>query len=128
MRIPIPGLAIALVSAAPAFSQASFDSQRGRLLYETQCSSCHTAQAHWRDKRVVQSWSGLLQQVTRWEKAAGQNWSAQDIGDVAAYLNGAYYRMPCPLPGCEGPRAERGKRDPGVAAAPALNRGSAGLR
>ena len=101
---------MALVAAsAPGSAQPSpYDAGRGRLLYETQCVACHTAQAHWRDKRLVHSWSDLVREVARWEKSAGQHWSDQDIGDAAAYLNGVYYRMACPSLGCEGARVPRG--------------------
>lgn len=80
------------------------DEQRGRLLYETACVACHTTQAHWRDKRVVGSWSDLLGQVTRWQQNAGQNWGASEIVDVAAHLNDRFYRLPCPVAGCGGPQ------------------------
>jgi mono/diheme cytochrome c family protein len=107
-------LALLGCSMAPRFTSAdsmvTYDAQRGRLLYETQCSACHTAQAHWRDKRVVQSWPGLLAEVARWEKTAGQNWSESDIDDVAAYLNGLFYKLPCPAAGCEGPRAAQERK------------------
>jgi len=84
---------------------ATADVQRGRLLYETHCIACHTTQAHWRDKHVVRSWADLLYQVTRMEKNAGQDWSSAEISDVAAYLNELFYKMPCPVQGCEGPEA-----------------------
>ncbi len=103
-------LALAGCSAAPwgsplSSTDAAPDAQRGRLLYDTHCSACHTAQAHWRDRHVVQSWSQLIGEVARWEKSSGQNWSDAEIGDVAAYLNSLYYRLPCPSGGCQGPRA-----------------------
>jgi mono/diheme cytochrome c family protein len=84
---------------------ASTDVQRGRLLYETHCVACHTTQAHWRDKHIVMSWADLLYQVARMQKNAGQDWSSAEIGDVAAYLNEQFYKMPCPTQGCEGPEA-----------------------
>jgi len=84
---------------------ATADVQRGRLLYETHCVACHTTQAHWRDKHIVRSWADLLYQVARMQKNAGQDWSSAEIGDVAAYLNEQFYKMPCPTQGCEGPEA-----------------------
>lgn len=80
------------------------DEHRGRLLYETACVACHTTQAHWRDKRVVRSWSDLLGQVTRWQQNARQNWGAAEIVDVAAHLNDRFYKLPCPVAGCGGPQ------------------------
>jgi mono/diheme cytochrome c family protein len=84
---------------------AAADVQRGRLLYETHCIACHTTQAHWRDKHIVKSWGDLLYQVARMQKNAGQDWNSAEIGDVAAYLNEQFYKMPCPTQGCEGPEA-----------------------
>jgi len=89
----------------------SADAQRGRLLYETYCNACHTTEAHWRDKHVVKSWADLIYQVTRMQSNAGQSWSAAEIDDVAAYLNGAFYKVPCPTEGCQGPEARVGDRN-----------------
>lgn len=106
--------AACLVGAASAVLAADpGDPDRGRLLYEAQCSACHSDQAHWRDKRVVQSWPQLIEQVRRWQASSGQHWSDEEIDDVAAHLNGLYYRLPCSGRGCEGPRAGRGGRPPG---------------
>ena len=104
-------LALALVltactaSAPPPTSGMQADPGRGQLLYDTACAACHTTQAHWRDMRVVRSWGDLVYQVTRWQQIAGQNWSADQIGDVAAHLNRRFYGLPCPTPGCLGPTA-----------------------
>jgi len=86
--------------AVPGQSMA--DVSRGRLLYRNACATCHSEQAHWREKSVVRTWSDLLFQVTRWQNIAGQQWRPQDIDDVAAYLNRRFYRLPCPVPGCSG--------------------------
>jgi mono/diheme cytochrome c family protein len=93
--------------------RAMADAGRGRLLYETACAACHTEQAHWREKSLVHDWPGLVYQVTRWQDNAGQSWRAEDIEDVAAYLNHRFYHLPCPLPGCAagkvGLRAQPGR-------------------
>ena len=81
------------------------DAARGQLLYETACGACPTTQAHWRDKSVVRSWGALIYQVTRWQQVAGQNWDADQVADVAAYLNRRFYGLACPTPGCIGPSA-----------------------
>jgi mono/diheme cytochrome c family protein len=112
MRTAFSFLMLAFAVPAIAAEPPAYDAQRGRLLYDTQCSACHTAQAHWRDKRLVLSWSDLIREVARWENSAGQSWSEQDIGDTAAYLNGAYYRMPCAARGCEGQRADAAPEKP----------------
>jgi mono/diheme cytochrome c family protein len=88
---------------APVVERTGLDAERGRLLYETACIACHTAQAHWREQRLVRDWSGLVRQVTRWQGVAGQSWSGAEIGDVSAYLNRRFYQLPCDQPGCAGP-------------------------
>lgn len=80
------------------------DAGRGRLLYQTACAACHTEQAHWREQRLVHDWGDLVYQVTRWQNNAGQGWRAEDIEDVAAFLNQRFYHLACPVPGCAADR------------------------
>lgn len=85
----------------------SADMMRGGDLYRTHCIACHTAQVHWREKTLVHSWNDLRYQVSRWQRIAGQNWSREEIDDVAAYLNQIFYQTPCPVRGCGGPSVGR---------------------
>jgi hypothetical protein len=94
----------ALSGSSPG-NRGGADMARGGELYRTYCGACHTAQVHWRDKRLVKSWDDLRYQVGRWQRTAGQNWSREEIDDVAAYLNRIFYELPCPLPGCSGSKA-----------------------
>lgn len=98
--------------AVPEAPATVADAQRGGLLYGNVCGACHTTQPHWREKRLVRSWSDLVYQVDRWQRVAGQSWGADDIRDVAYYLNERFYHVPCPQKGCTGleakaPRAGR---------------------
>jgi len=92
-------------TASPGPDSKAADTLRGRELYQTFCTACHTAQMHWRDQRQVKSWNDLRYQVARWQQYAGQDWSREEIDDVASYLNRVFYQMPCPLAGCGGPPA-----------------------
>jgi len=76
------------------------DLARGRVLYETTCDACHSANVHWRDKRIADSWQALLREVGRWQGNAGKRWNASEINDVAAYLNERFYHHPCPAAEC----------------------------
>jgi mono/diheme cytochrome c family protein len=67
---------------------------RGELLYANHCSACHTAQVHWRDKRIAKDWASLQAQVARWQKFSGLAWNKDDVTAVARYLNTRYYRYP----------------------------------
>lgn len=64
---------------------------RGKLLYTTHCSACHTSEIHWREQRLVTDWRSLKAQVRRWQASIGLRWSEAEIGDVAHYLNAVYY-------------------------------------
>lgn len=103
----LPALAAAflLTLAQPASTRAADD--RGALLYDTHCIGCHTAQAHWRDRRLVTDWPSLRDQVRRWQDLQRLNWSEDDITRVARYLNGRFYRVP-----------ERGDRGPAASLGP----------
>ena len=96
-------LLLAACGSAPVDQPMTADATRGRLLYENACVACHTTEAHWRERHVVQSWDGLLYQVNRWQGAAGQGWVETDIRDVGAYLNREFYHLPCPGKGCGAP-------------------------
>lgn len=70
------------------------DQVRGKLLYTTHCISCHEVEIHWREKKLARDWNGLKIQVNYWQKTAGLGWSEEDIEQVSAYLNAAYYHFP----------------------------------
>jgi mono/diheme cytochrome c family protein len=78
---------------AAGAQEARVSAQRGKLLYETHCISCHSSQVHWRDQRLARDWTGLQAQVARWQGNAGLNWGAEDIVEVSRYLNRRYYRF-----------------------------------
>jgi hypothetical protein len=69
---------------------------RGEILYETHCSSCHSSEIHWREKRLATGWPSLLKEVSRWQGNIGLNWSQEEINDVALFLNKRYYGFPEP--------------------------------
>jgi mono/diheme cytochrome c family protein len=98
------GIAIGLLGLAAGCAsppeQPAISAARGGDLYRENCNACHTAQMHWREKRLVRTWDDLRYQITRWQKISGQDWSRDEIDDVAAYLNAVFYDLPCPTAGC----------------------------
>ena len=122
MKMPLLIWALAFLAGCgasasrPEFPErAAADMMRGGELYRAHCSACHTAQVHWREKSLVRSWNDLRYQVSRWQRLAGQNWSREEIEDVAAYLNRLFYQAPCPVQGCGGPSAGRTGEGQGTA-------------
>lgn len=69
---------------------------RGELLYATHCVECHTAQVHWRARRLARDWATLRAEVGRWQEAARLGWSDADIDAVTLHLNRTIYRFDSP--------------------------------
>ena len=86
--------ALASAGALAAPEPPNGTPSRGELLYSTHCVSCHTAQIHWRDKRLAKDWTTLKAQVRRWGSNIGLNWTDDEIVDVARRLNALYYHFP----------------------------------
>lgn len=99
------GLAALLVYSTLAQAQAGADAARGKLIYESRCVACHEISVHDRKARKASSFAALRAQVLRWSTEAGGAWSADEIDDVALYLNQRYYRLPCPPSVCKAAQA-----------------------
>jgi len=95
-RRVVSAFVVLVLVALPLGAQMTAPSSaaRGELLYTTNCIACHTTQVHWRERRLVTDWASLTAQVSRWQGNAGLDWSADEILDVARYLNATYYRLP----------------------------------
>jgi mono/diheme cytochrome c family protein len=66
---------------------------RGQLLYENHCMQCHQSQLYIRDHRKAQSREELYRWVAHWASELKLNWRAEDVNDVAEYLEGRFYRF-----------------------------------
>ena len=77
-----------LMLATPASAQG-----RGEMLYAAHCSTCHTAQMHWRASRAVTDWASLKIEVRKWQVVASLAWTEDDVLDVARYLNDSIYHF-----------------------------------
>jgi hypothetical protein len=99
------GMALLLALLGLAQPAGAADAGRGRALYESRCTGCHTKSVHQRDSRKATSFEGILAQVARWNATLGGDWRAEDIEDVAVYLNERYYKYACPASFCPPGRA-----------------------
>ena len=81
-----------LLLAACALGAQAQDLQRGRLLYETHCATCHTEKLHGREKTIVKSMSDLRDQVVRWAPQTKRTFTLDELEDVVNYLNQSHYR------------------------------------
>ena len=83
---------LALLAALPAAAQ---DPARGRLLYETQCLSCHYERIHERDaahSRIVTR-AGLRAEVAERAALTGRPFTREDLEDIVEYLDRSHYRL-----------------------------------
>ena len=97
-------LASAALSAGPAFSAPDGtpdEPGRGRALYEMRCLGCHDQSVHGRKNRTASDFGAVRAWVARWNETLSAGWSEEEIDDVARYLNGTYYRYPCPPSVCK---------------------------
>jgi mono/diheme cytochrome c family protein len=90
----------ASLSLLPVAPLAAADPERGKLLHGTFCLGCHGDSVAKRENRLARSYPELRRQVARWQANSGLKWEPQDVDDVTAYLNAAFYRLPCDGPGC----------------------------
>jgi len=85
--------------AAPAPAQPDTEAPpptmgRGMLLYENHCLGCHESRLHLREHRSARNMDELKQWVARWAGHQKLTWDANDVEDVARYLNLRYYNFP----------------------------------
>ena len=89
MTMTKPVLSILLLLLYPIATSAN--PERGRLLYENHCRACHESNVHIRQTQAAKSLKAVRTQVVRWQGVLTLQWSAEDVGDVAEYLNAAWY-------------------------------------
>jgi len=89
---PLPVLCLSIALALPAVALAA-DTERGRLLYENHCQSCHESVLHVREKRQARGLAEVYWQATRWAVDQKLEWRYPDINDVVQYLNNRYYQF-----------------------------------
>jgi mono/diheme cytochrome c family protein len=91
----IPLARTAALLALAALPAAAQDAQRGRLLYETHCLSCHYERIHKRDPAhsMVRTLADLRTQVADRAAMTGRPFAREDLADIAEYLNRSHYKL-----------------------------------
>jgi mono/diheme cytochrome c family protein len=77
---------------------ASAGAERGQLLYENHCTSCHTSTVHIREQRKAKTPAEVRAWILRWSGELKLNWSEDELADVYQYLNNRYYKIPVETP------------------------------
>jgi len=93
-RPPYPAVLVLAASVAwTAAGPARADDARGRLLYENNCTVCHTSVVHVRDDRKATDLAAVEAYVARWSTYLKLPWSAEDRAAVARHLDATFYRF-----------------------------------
>ena len=85
--------AVALVALVAAQEGVAADTQRGRALYEQNCTGCHGQSVHARETRAAGNLDEVRAWVQRWNASLKLGWNAEEIEDVTAFLAANYYRF-----------------------------------
>ena len=77
------------------------DAERGRVLYQTYCGSCHFERIHIERLRpAVRSLEDLRDMVAQWAPHTKQRvYTLEELEDMVQYLNEAHYRFGLPPKG-----------------------------
>lgn len=67
--------------------------ERGRLLYENHCTTCHESVVHVRERRRAGSLAALESWVRHWSRELGLDWGDGEVGAVVEYLNRRFYKF-----------------------------------
>jgi mono/diheme cytochrome c family protein len=76
--------------ALPAAAQ---DAERGKVLYETHCGTCHYERVHQRKKTAVKSMADLRDMVARWAPQTRHRFTLDEMEAVVQYLDRWHYRL-----------------------------------
>ena len=76
----------------------SAGADRGRLLYENHCTSCHASTVHIRDQRKSKTPAEMRAWILRWSGELKLGWSEDELADVYRHLNNRYYKFPVATP------------------------------
>lgn len=93
---PIILLALGLLAASAVQAEGA-DPVNGKRLFEaSRCLECHGVDVFTRADRKVKNYAALESQVRRCDANLSTNWFDDQIMDVVAYLNKAFYKFPQP--------------------------------
>jgi hypothetical protein len=69
------------------------DIENGKTLHNENCVRCHQVSQYTRENRIVNSFDELRTRISDCELSAELTWFDEEIDDVTAYLNEAFYRF-----------------------------------
>jgi cytochrome c553 len=87
--IPVSSITLLLFSL-PVYA---VDIENGKALHDANCMRCHDETNYTRQNRIVKSYEGLRERISLCELSAEMAWFDEEIDDVTAYLNNAFYHF-----------------------------------
>ena len=96
---PLLAAAAALVLASCADAPPSVEPvarprvDRGALLYENHCTTCHTSVVHVQENHHAMSDGDVEGWVRRWSTDQKLGWSDEEVLDVTDYLLRTFYKF-----------------------------------
>ena len=79
------------ITHTPVVTERATD--RGQLLYENHCASCHDSGVHLRQSGKAHSVKDIRQWVIRWSKNLELDWTNNDVDVVTDYINRRFYQF-----------------------------------
>lgn len=67
--------------------------QRGQMLYENHCTSCHESVVHVRTRKYTKSLPELQARVLHWSVYLKLRWGKEEVEDVVNHLNRRFYKF-----------------------------------
>lgn len=92
LTLSLAGLLISVATSTIAMADGNI--ANGKKLYKgSKCNQCHGTEVFTRKDRKVTNLSKLEAQVRRCDSNLNTNWFDDEIIDVTAHLNKAYYKF-----------------------------------
>lgn len=88
---------LATFLAVASWNALGADTERGRMLHDTHCVSCHDSRVYKRDSKVAKNYDEIRTQVVRWQTNVSLRWGDGDVDAVTTYLARTFYMVPCPV-------------------------------
>ncbi len=83
-----------LLASATTTALAEGNVENGKKLFDkSQCQKCHGTEVFTREDHTVKDIAGLSKQVRMCDSQLSVNWFDDEIADVVAYLNDAFYKF-----------------------------------
>ena len=71
----------------------AFDIENGKVLHNENCVRCHDKSVYTRENKVVHNFQQLRSRIIQCELMAELAWFDEEIDDVTAFLNDAFYHF-----------------------------------